>query len=403
MSGKSAWSLIHVPLSYVQAQLNVFIQGRYRWNLESTSLRILGKMSISTLGRSTIRWSDEMAGQEPDNYGKQFLSFLLPSTIMIFGLRLFPQSMSTTMVGGRNPTFWNAHSYGLATLIKLRPIPKPEDGVRYRLFHTVNMAMLSACLTYGRESYLSRERLKEFYSEDRSIVRLGHLIHQGVDLLAQYKVCTAVPALVDLFEAQSMLFKLYELDMELARWAQTQQMDTYHLKTYQDPILGQPRWVQEIMLFPGAPSINHQYHFLQTAFGWNTYRMMRIRLNTTMLASKTIHPSLGLSNMAQSRELLKSLVDEIRSSVLASFVVPIPGKVSAENEWDIAGIRGFMMTGALTIASCTLREVITGFEAEIEAGWIDNVRNFIGQWIHNPGTYHVPAQQLLGSERSTPL
>lgn len=304
------------------------------------------------------------------------------------------------MVDGRNPSFWNAHNYGLATLIKLRPIPKPEDGVRYRLFHTVNMAMLAACLTYGRESYLSRELLKEFYSEDRSIIRLGHLIHQSVDLLAQYKECTAMPLLVDLFEAQSLLFKLYELDMALARWAQTQKMDTYYLKTYEDPFLRQPRWVQELMAFPGAPSINHQYHFLQTAFGWNTYRMVRIRLNTTMLASKTIHPSLGPSNIAQTLELIKSLVDEIRSSVLSSFVVPIPGKVGAQNEWDIAGIRGFMMTGALSIASSTLREVITGFEAEMEAGWIDNIRAFIGRWIHNPGTYTVPAWQHLGSENS---
>jgi hypothetical protein len=254
-------------------------------------------------------------------------------------------------------------------------------------------------LTYGRESYLSRERLKEFYAEERSIVQLADLIHQGVDLLARYKECTNVPS-VDLFQAQSLLFQLYELDMALAKWAATNEMDAYYLKTFEDPLLGQPRWMQTLLLYPGAPQINHRYDCVQTAFGWNTYRMLRILLNCTILESKTIHPSLGLSNMALALDVIKSLVDEIRSSVLSSFIVPIPGKTAAENEWDICGIRGFFLTGPLTIASETLQTIFTGPEEEEKADWIDNVRAFIGRWIHNPGTYSVPARQDPDIEKS---
>jgi hypothetical protein len=267
-------------------------------------------------------------------------------------------------------------------------------------FELTDCPKLSACLTYGRESYLSREHLSDFYAEDRAIVKLASLIHQGVDLLARYKECTEEPLNVDLFKAQSLLFQLYELDMALAKWAITNQMDAYYLNKFEYPLLGQPRWMQTLMLYPGAPNINYRYDCLQTAYGWNTYRMLRIRVNCTMLASKSIHSSLGLSNMSEAVDVIKMLVDEICSSVLSTFVVPIPGKSAAENEWDICGIRGFFLTGPLTIASETLRTVVIGAEAEEKADWIDNTRAFIGRWIHNPGTYYVPAQQVPGSEGS---
>lgn len=257
-------------------------------------------------------------------------------------------------------------------------------------------------MTYGRKSYLSRENLKDFYSEDRSIVQLADMIHQGVDILAQYKECTAVPSMVDLFEAQSMLFKLYELDMALAKWASEARMDAYYLRTFAAPFDGQPRWIQALMSFPGAPQVNHRYGCLQTAFGWNTYRMLRILLNRTILESKAIHPNLGLSSMLQSLDLIRHLAEEVISSVLSSFVVPIPGKVAAQNEWDICGIRGFFLTGPLTITSEALTEIVTGLEARLKADWVDNIREFIGRWIHNPGTYCIPAQQVLGTEESIP-
>lgn len=45
--------------------------------------------------------------------------------------------------GGDNPQFWKAHTRGLATLLKLRPLPRLEDGYTFRLFHTINMQVVS--------------------------------------------------------------------------------------------------------------------------------------------------------------------------------------------------------------------------------------------------------------------
>jgi hypothetical protein len=125
--------------------------------------------------------------------------------------------------------------------------------------------------------------------------------------------------------------------------------------------------MQTLLLYPGAPKINHRYDCVQTAFGWNAYRMLRILLNCTMLASKTIHISLDLSNTTQELAIIKNLIDEICSSVLSALVVPIPGKFTAENNWDICGIRGFFLAGPLTIASETLRTIFTGPEEREKA------------------------------------
>jgi hypothetical protein len=87
-------------------------------------------------------------------------------------------------------------------------------------------------LTYGGGAYLSREHLKEFYAEDRPIVRLADLVHQGVDLLARYKECTQLSFQADLFNVRSLLLQLRELDIALAKWAARNELDAYYLKIF---------------------------------------------------------------------------------------------------------------------------------------------------------------------------
>jgi hypothetical protein len=52
------------------------------------------------------------------------------------------------MSTGGNTAFWEAHATGLAALLKLRPIPQPQDDYKFGIFVFVNTQMVSRDILY---------------------------------------------------------------------------------------------------------------------------------------------------------------------------------------------------------------------------------------------------------------
>jgi hypothetical protein len=289
--------------------------------------------------------------------------------------------------GGGNKDFWEAHASGLAALVKLRPVPNPHQALQFRIFQYVNTQMLTTCLRYGRPSYLPFELLQHFYNSEFPIVRLTGYMHQGVDLLAQWRQAAASMTNMGPIEIKSLLNRIILLDAELAQWEMSVPLFfTYGVSL--DPHTGQPYWMKSLLAHAGAPPLMHCYESFQNAYGWNLYRALRILLNRTILDSVSTFPLYTHSielDLKTCLLIVKKLVEDICASVLSILIGYIPGKPPAVSEQDICGFRAHGLVSALELARACLRAAVGDPESQLRADWVGSVLSFIAKKIHCGG------------------
>ena len=209
-------------------------------------------------------------------------------------------------------------------------------------------------------------------------------MHQGADLLASWREFTAANIIVNSNQALLILRRMRLLDSALADWA-SNLPSFFSFGILLNPEAGQHRWVKALLQHPGAPLVMHQYASLQTAYGWNLYRMLRILLNRSILSSRKMFPIYGDENspdFAHPLFVIRELVNGIRSSVLSHFIVSISGKSVAASEQEICGMRGYFLLSPLMVASACLHAFPEYPDENLGAEWVDTVCSFIRSEIY---------------------
>jgi hypothetical protein len=177
--------------------------------------------------------------------------------------------------------------------------------------------------------------LRDFYdNEDFPVLQLAGLMHQGVDLLAQWKAASEI----ELNHIKLLLEQISALDMALFNW-ELGLPQFFKTDIYENSLFQKPAWLRSLFAHDGAPTTMHRYDCLQTVFGWNMYRMLRILCNQILLTSGRNYPGLIHLNIPDMFGVVGKLAEDICASVLAHFITKIPGKPMAANELEICGFR----------------------------------------------------------------
>jgi hypothetical protein len=227
--------------------------------------------------------------------------------------------------------------------------------------------------------------LQDYYQSGLPMVRLSGLLHESVDLLAQLKEDTHAALVDQRHDAQTTAQQILLLDTKLARWESSLPL-FFQFEACPTPEFRQPPWLKNIVTNSGSPSIMHIYDTLQTAHGWNVYRVLRIMLNKAITSVQN-YDSSNHEIMPGSMVLMERLVNDICASVLSHFLVPIPGKPTATLEQEICGIRAHFLVSPLTAALTYLRSFPDRPLAKSRAEWVESVLAFIAQTFHNRGQW----------------
>jgi hypothetical protein len=210
------------------------------------------------------------------------------------------------------------------------------------------------------------------------------LMHKIVDAVADWSEISKDIQSID--HCRQNLEQLLRLDDALEEWKQGLPQ-FWAFKRSDNLATGYPGWWCALLELPSSPAILHKYDSLPVAYGWNLYRMFRIVLNKTILAGIVLLPSLDMQIRWHSRGsqrifMIHQLVEDICSSVHAHLSVPIPGKSESLIGPDICGLRIFLLTSPLIVASSCLRAIPGNDSAQAQADWVDNILTYIRRIPH---------------------
>lgn len=210
------------------------------------------------------------------------------------------------------------------------------------------------------------------------------LIHQSVNALAMLKASYCSSSSVDPAGIPALLPQLILLDDALITWKVTLSSFTAY-RTFK-PSRSQPRWLQKLLDFPGAPEFMARYESITLLLVWNIYRVTRISIARALLKGNQTLAILNQVEVTQRLADVERLVEDICSCVLDILTLPIKGKPEAKTFEQVCGFRSYMLMSPLSLAIETLRTTISGEEAETKARWLEQVLGLVMREMHKSRT-----------------
>ncbi|KAF2238185.1 hypothetical protein EV356DRAFT_573755 [Viridothelium virens] len=387
------WSgfLSHLPALFNQTQPNSALANAVTAAAFANYAGRIGNTECETYGLKYYVSALKLMGQavrDPSEVGS--ISTLLTS----FVLGLYEVITPTHVSAGEGS--WATHRDGGSLLLSLRGPQQFKELVDIRLFKLTYEQMITNCLAEGKRPPVAIDSWAshmDVASQDTFGYQILQLMHRTADIAADWTECKSrisspTQSLADhLSLAELLLRNALSLDAEFEDWE-------HRLGNLGPEWSFEPSgigflnpWEKELVEFAGCPFLMHQYHSLFIAKRWNLHRASRIRLNGIILklmqrlamlsspASENSNPG-SKENQARTQALIRSLADDICSSVIALLSSPLPEKPSHGSLHEICGVRGYYLLWPLITAEKYLRLIVSPDNVE-RARWIQNVLGFI--------------------------
>lgn len=238
------------------------------------------------------------------------------------------------------------------------------------------------CLQLNRRSFIPYEGLREHYeSPSRPHIRLVGILHQTIDALAEWNEHLNSGA--GETSSYHYLRKLYSLDDQLVQWTSKLSVG-WGFEVSPSLLINQPNYLKHLTKLPGAPTICHVYDNLRIIYSWNTYRILRICIHSSILKSTGLR--FGETSLLPSEEqsllLIPELFDEVCATVCSHFIVSVPGRDAAVDTQDIIGLRQFLLTLPLNVAMTWTRTLPVNPVPKAKWEWAEEVLAFLFRLNH---------------------
>ena len=177
----------------------------------------------------------------------------------------------------------------------------------------------------------------------------------------------------DQIETLQSTFDAVEIEMQESLSYSAESSDTYIC----------PGWYRPIMNYRGSPLSVHFYSSVNDVAIWNTYRMARMKLHSTVFDQQLHEPittsALKRTGMSRHETLqalimkISTLIEDVCASVFYSFSHREDGLQPISSFEDIAGAKAYALITPLTIArDCLARAELTD-ASPARLDWINRV------------------------------
>lgn len=201
-------------------------------------------------------------------------------------------------------------------------------------------------------------------------------MHQTIDTLAEWNehLNSGIGGVAD----YTYLHRLYSLDSELLQWSLARTTG-WEFEATEDVFVGQPKFLRDLALLPGAPTRFHMYRNLPMIHVWNLNRVLRLAIHRSILRRRG--PRIGGSDLLppvdQSLVTIREIFDEVCSSVYSHFIVSVPGRNDVNDTQDIIGLRQFLLLIPINVALTSTKELPINPIPKERWDWADKVWSFL--------------------------
>jgi hypothetical protein len=189
---------------------------------------------------------------------------------------------------------------------------------------------------------------------------------------------TTLQGCIDVLEA------FYTLDRMAVNWKDIADSNWEPIQKAPLDFREMPGWVIDLYCRPGAPHEVFTYEDIPTAYAWNLYRLIRIIIYGTILnLTRQIRnrwadvAKMRYTDLSPGRAICRSMVEDIRCSILFHYTVAIPGKPETLEAQDICGLRTFLLIIPLDTANVCMHRLADEDESlRPEATWTTLMYNY---------------------------
>ena len=246
------------------------------------------------------------------------------------------------------------------------------------------MLQLIYCLQLGRRSFVEYDHFRELYeTSEHGIVTLSGLMHRTVDLIAEFQEHINIGGGIGEASLYPYLRRMYDLEGGLLAWAASLPQQVTRRETV-DVLVGQPTYLRNLIMMPGAPEYFTVYGDLPVIYGWNLYRALRIALHTAILRSTQAEIDSGsmLASEEESLWTIRNEFDELCSSVYSLFMVPVTGRTETSETESLIGLRQVFALLPLRVATHFLQTLPTNPVSTERWSWVQHVVLFLFRMNH---------------------